>query len=70
MTVITPSSIIELSGSSIFARIGRREIFIKREYGQPRMMFDKHRSEDALELWGFGFYFVTNPSPELVQTAG
>ena len=69
MTVTPPSSIIELTRGSIFARIGGREIFIKRELGQPRLMFDKHRSEDALELWGFGFYFVTNSYPELLQIA-
>lgn len=70
MTVTAPSSSIELTRGSIFARIGRREIFVTREYGQPRMVFDMHRSEDALELWGFGFYFVTNARPELLHTAG
>lgn len=70
MIVTTPSSSIELTRGSIYARIGHREIFITREYGQPRMMFDKHRSEDALELWGLGFYVVTNARPELLHTAG
>jgi hypothetical protein len=70
MTVITPSTHIELSWGSIYARIGRHEIYISRQYDQPRMYFDKYRSEDALELWGLGFYLVINPRTNLSHTAG
>ncbi|HYW57977.1 MAG TPA: hypothetical protein VE934_13510 [Polaromonas sp.] len=61
MTLTFSRSTFEVSLSHLYARIGGREVFIKREAGQPLRFLSSRREGSAWEVWGLGLYAVVNP---------
>lgn len=69
MLFSTAAFTFELNGPSLFVRIGAREIFISRQDDQPRAFFAKSADAGGTEVWGLGWYAVTNPVQKTLAPA-
>ena len=69
MLFSTPATIIEITRGSLFVRIGNRETYATRELDQPRTFFARRSGAGGTEVWGFGWYAVTNPVQRTLTTA-
>lgn len=50
---------IEASGAYVYIKVFGREVFVKREPGQPLMPFIKRNAKTGeREIWALGFYAV------------
>ncbi|RQO35857.1 hypothetical protein DBR37_05725 [Herminiimonas sp. KBW02] len=47
---------IEASGAYVYIKAFGREVFVKREPGQPWQPHVKRHTTAGLELWGIGLY--------------
>ena len=69
MLFSTAAFTFELNGPSLFVRIGNREAYVSREIDQPRTFFARRSDAGGTEVWGFGWYAVTNPVQKTLARA-
>ncbi len=53
-----PKAQLEVTRSHLWARAGRREVFIQWRTGLPLREFARERSGADTQLWGLGTYVV------------
>lgn len=58
MTLTFSRTIIEVTRTHAYARLGGREGFIKFGSGLPLRLISKERQTGSLEVWGLGLYGV------------
>ena len=69
MIFSTPATTIELTPGSLFVHIGNREAYVSRETDQPRNFFARRSDAGGTEVWGLGWYAVTNPVQKTLARA-
>lgn len=62
MTLTFSRTIIEVTRTHAYARIGGREGFVKFGSGLPLGFISKERQTGSLEVWGLGMYAVVSKS--------